>query len=134
MMETKLTINGKPISKARPRFFRRGNFVGTYNSQHTEEGRWMLEARGQIVEKVPEGVPITLRCIFYMPIPKSTSKKKRAEMLYHIKKPDLSNMLKFAEDCLNGLAWHDDSQIAEVFMGKLYSDNPRTEIIIKWQE
>lgn len=128
-----IIINGKPIAKKRPRFFRGKNFVGTYNDQRTEEGRWLFEAQQQITEMIPEDISITLRCMFYMPIPKSTSKKKRAEMLYHLKKPDLDNLVKFVKDCLNGVLWRDDSQVSELFAGKIYSDNPRTEIWVEWR-
>lgn len=132
--KTEIIITGRPVAKARPRFYRRGNHVGTYNDQTTEEGRWMLQASGQIKEIVPEGTPITLRCLFCMPIPKSMSKKQREATIYHIKRPDLDNLVKFVKDCLNGLAWRDDSQVSELFAGKVYSDEPRTEIWIEYDE
>jgi Holliday junction resolvase RusA-like endonuclease len=125
-----IIIPGKPIAKKRPRFARRGKFVVAYNDQQTEEGKWILTARQQIQGAIPEGLPITLRCIFYMPIPKSTPKKKITT--YHIKKPDLDNLVKFVKDCLNGELWHDDSQVSELFAGKFYDENPRTELIIEW--
>ena len=125
------TIPGKPIAKKRPRFARRGKFVVTYNDQQTEEGKWILTARQQITEMIPEGVPITLRCVFYMPIPASTSKKRRETMLYHTKKPDIDNLCKFVKDCLNGELWHDDSQVSELIAAKLYDENPRTEILVE---
>jgi len=129
-----ITIPGKPIAKKRPRFARRGKFVVAYSDQQTEEGKWILTARQFIKEKIPEGVPILLKCIFWMPIPKSISQRKHAEILHerHIRKPDLDNMLKFIKDCLNGELWNDDSQVAEVRMGKIYDDNPRTEITVSW--
>lgn len=132
-MEQKIIIQGKPIAKKRPRFYRRGKFVGTYNDQETEEGRFMWEVKSQWPYSVPHErqAPLSLRCIFYMPIPKHTSKKKRATLLYHIKKPDTSNLLKFVEDCLSGIVFYDDSQVAEVLAAKLYDENPRTEIIVK---
>jgi Holliday junction resolvase RusA-like endonuclease len=125
-----LTIPGKPIAKKRPRFFRRGNFVGTYNDQQTEEGRWQLMAQSQIKETVPTGTPIALVCMFYMPIPKSTPKKNRTTD--HTKKPDLDNLVKYVKDCLNGVLWHDDSQVSHLTATKRYSENPRTEIIVQW--
>jgi Holliday junction resolvase RusA-like endonuclease len=134
MKEIQITIPGPPIAQARPKFYRRGNFVGTYSPQHTEAGRWLLTARQQITEKVPSGVPIKLRAIFYMPIPKSLSPKKKIALIYHIKKPDATNLVKFVEDCLNGEAWHDDSQICEIMTAKIYGQNPRTEILIQWDD
>jgi len=67
-----------------------------------------------------------------MPIPKGTSKKKRAEMIYHTKRPDLDNLVKFVKDCMNGIVWHDDSLVAELHAGKLYDENPRTAITVMW--
>lgn len=129
----KITVNGAPISKKRPRFARRGKFVHTYNAQETEEGRWLWEAQQQIDAAMQGAVKAAF--IFYMPIPKSTSKKATSAILggdnSHIKKPDLDNLIKFAKDCLNGVAWHDDSQVCELTARKIYGEQPRTEIIIE---
>lgn len=61
-------------------------------------------------------------------IPKSASKKKRADMLagsiLPTKKPDLSNVLKAVEDGLNTIVFSDDAQIVEAFARKIYSDTP----------
>ena len=132
MNEIIITIPGVPIAQRRPRFARRGKYVVTYSDQETEAGRWLLTARQQITEKIPAEVPIVLSCFFYMPIPKSMSKKKQALLKYHIKTPDISNLVKFLEDCLNGELWHDDSQISEILTRKVYSDEPRTVICATW--
>ena len=128
------TIYGKPIAKKRPRFFRRGDFVGTYNPQETEEGLWMLEAKQQIPEKL-EGA-LSLKAGFFFPPLKSWSKKMKTDVEngsnpLHIKKPDLDNLLKFVKDCLNGLAWNDDSQVCKIEAIKCYARLTRTDIIIK---
>ncbi len=123
------TIPGAPISKARPRFYRRGKFVGTYNSQETEEGKAMLFLREQW-RREPTIQPIILEATFFMPIPKGTSKKKTIQMIEgeikHIKRPDCDNLLKFLKDCCNGIVWNDDSQVYKVIAEKRYSENPRT--------
>lgn len=128
-----ITIPGKPIAKKRPRFFRRGNHVGTYNAQETEEGRWILEAKGQIKAAIEGAVIATME--FVMPIPKSLRKRDvallEAGQYYHTKKPDASNLVKFAEDCLNGLAWKDDSQIVKLTVTKRYGKEPQTKIELK---
>lgn len=128
-----IMIMGKPIAKARPRFVRRGAFVGTYNPQETEEGRWILEAKGQI-QKPLEG-PLSMICRFDMPIPSGMRKTdirriEAGEMVPHSKKPDLDNCLKFVKDCLNGIAWKDDSQVWWVQALKRYSTDPKTVILI----
>lgn len=85
------------------------------------------------INRTVEG-PIVLGCIFLMPIPKSASKKKQAEMqsgeIKHTKKPDLDNLVKFAKDCLNNLAWKDDSQVIRLVAEKHYSSEPGTWVRI----
>lgn len=130
-----ITIPGTPIAKKRPRFARRGNFVTTYNTQETEESRVLWEIKQQHSGE-PSTSPIALNVAFLMPIPKSTSNKKAKQMLSgeiaHVKKPDLSNCLKFIEDVCNGILWKDDSQLMSVMAEKYYSDSPQT--ILKWEE
>lgn len=133
MNHQSITIFGKPIAKARPRFVRRGKFVGTYSCQETEEGRWILDAKQRITERAEAGTPVALKVLFYFDFPRSMSKKKRAEAI-HTSKPDLDNLCKFVKDCLNGIAWHDDSQVVSLQAKKLYDYDgrlgARTEIII----
>lgn len=128
-----ITIPGKPIAKKRPRFARRGKFVTTYNPQESEEGKWITIAMGQISGQLTDG-PILLKCWFEMPIPKSTSKTKAAGMvsgdIQHTKKPDLDNLCKWVKDCLNGVAWNDDSQVVKMVAAKGYSQAPRTIVEI----
>jgi len=129
----RIIVPGKPIAQARPRFYRKGNYVGTYNPQATEAGLWLSKAYEQVTDRF-EG-PLRLHMAFIMPIPKAWSKKQRAQLIektaYHNKKPDIDNLIKFVFDCLNGMAWKDDSQIAVIYALKLYGENPKTEIIIK---
>ena len=136
-----LTIPGIPISKKRPRFVRRGKFVGTYNCQDTEEGKFKWELLRSILSHrsgdgplIPANTPIGLNVIFYMPIPSGLSKRKLALLDFkHIKKPDTDNLLKFLKDCGNGVLWADDSQVWEVRARKIYDEAPRTEIVLKWE-
>jgi len=72
---------------------------------------------------------------FYMPIPKSASKKKRTQMIegtvLPIGTPDISNMRKFAEDLLQGICYANDSIIVAGMTKKLYDENPRTEVSLR---
>ena len=132
-----LTIPGKPIAKARPKFYRRGKSVGTYNSQETEEGRFLLEAMSQLNGHQIITGPIKLKAYFFMPRPKghygtgrNAGKLKDSAPEKHITKPDTDNLLKFIKDCLNKHVWKDDSQVYDVHGVKVYSNHPRTEIIV----
>ena len=135
MNELILKIPGKPISKMRPRFARRGKFVTTYNAQESEEGKFVCLMQSQLKghQPIPAGTPIKLTVIFYMPIPASMPKKKLKADVQHTKKPDLDNLIKFVKDCANGVLWHDDSQVNNIQASKLYSFSPSTVIILGWE-
>lgn len=57
--------------------------------------------------------------------PKSTSKKKREQMLngelIPTKKPDADNIAKVVCDALNGIAYRDDAQIVKLTIKKRYA-------------
>ena len=74
---------------------------------------------------------LSVALAFYMPIPKSYTKKKKAlmqdETYPHTNKPDVDNMIKFYLDCLP----FDDKVIYKTKARKFYSPRPRVEIVIK---
>lgn len=77
---------------------------------------------------------VSVDFVFFMPIPKATSKKKRYMMIndqvFHDKTPDRSNLVKFYEDVLQGIVYLNDSQIIDGNAAKYYGEIPRTEIHI----
>jgi Holliday junction resolvase RusA-like endonuclease len=128
----RITIPGNPIPKHRVRSATRHGKVFTYSDQaaQTNDVKWQIKAQYK-------GKPLTgavgVTAIYYMPIPKSWSKKKKREHIgkWHIAKPDKDNLEKFIKDCGNGILWNDDSQCALDFSVKVYDDNPRLELYIK---
>jgi Holliday junction resolvase RusA-like endonuclease len=92
--------------------------------------------------------PISCACriemYFEMPIPNYWTKKKRSQFeidskddkkIWHIKKPDVTNMRKLYEDCLEKAGiLSNDSVIVCGETQKYYSSTPRTIIIIKKME
>ena len=48
------------------------------------------------------------------------------------KKPDIDNLIKFVLDALQGQDGYfvDDSQVIRLYAEKIYSDKPRTEIML----
>ena len=79
---------------------------------------------------------IRLYVDIYRPIPKSLSKKKRAEAIAGqfrpTKKPDLDNLVKGIKDGMSKVIWHDDAQIVEMNVRKFYSENPRAVVKVEW--
>ena len=135
----KLIIPEKPIAKKRPRFVTRDPrgralpHVKAINIQETEEGRFLFHIYKQWKQQPLEDA-IFLQVMFYMPIPKSGSKRTvmlmKAGEIKHTKKPDLDNLIKFTKDCLNGVVWKDDAQVFSITAEKRYDPNPKTIISI----
>lgn len=129
-------VPGLICAKGRPKFAKRGNFVQAYTPEKTVNYEnlvrlsFMQECNG---EKLNGAIKATVTA--YMPIPKSESKKKKAAMEAGLirpkKKPDIDNCVKSILDALNKIAYDDDGQIVELHAKKLYSDNPRAEIILE---
>jgi len=120
------TVYGSPVPQGRPRFFRRGNHVGVYDPAKSKD--WKSEIRRQAIEqkaKILDG-PLNMNLYFYLPRPKSLPKK----VLYHIKKPDVDNLVKAVKDSLKGVCYHDDSQIICIVASKEYDAQPRVEILV----
>lgn len=67
------------------------------------------------------------KVIFYLPIPKSWSKKKKAEHdgAPHMQKPDVDNLLKALLDAI----YEDDSHIYSIAAEKRWSHTPRIEVL-----
>lgn len=128
-----LELFGDPVPQTRPRFSRQNNSVRTYDPLlKLKEGyKWQLAS--QFREEVLKG-PIALDVLFYMPIPKSTSKVKQRQMengvIAHTKKPDVDNLVKLVLDCMNKTIFEDDSQISDLRIKKIYSSKPGTLIRI----
>ena len=56
--------------------------------------------------------------------PKGAEKRLQWQQAHIIKRPDLTNYQKAAEDALTGLLYQDDSQVVVVHSGKRYTDEP----------
>lgn len=143
-MEIRLWIPGDPIQLNRPRACAVPNKRGAnrpyrarvYSDQEDAMEKYKLE----LMRRLPVGHsaiqgPCVLDCRFYFTVPKSASKKRQAAMIsgaeYHCHKPDGSNLLKWVEDCGNGILWRDDKQIVRASFVKVYGVAPGTEIMVQ---
>ncbi len=128
----KLIVPGEPVAKGRPRVTKWGTYTPEKTKNYetlvkelyfVEHGQTLLE--GQL--KIEVGA--------YFRIPKSTSKKKKEQMIRGIirpvKRPDWDNVGKIVTDALNGIAYDDDSQIVSATVEKYYSEEPRVEVILE---
>ncbi len=137
-MKVSFTILGEPQGKGRPRFTKVGSYVKTYTPDKTAAYENLVKLE---YERQCRGVRfgdkdfLEMRIYAFYGIPKSTSKKKRGQMLEGIirpsKKPDMDNVIKVIADSLNNVAYRDDTQIVDSYIRKLYSESPRVEIEIE---
>jgi len=125
---------------------------GRYDPSAGDKADFLAMCRDNAPEKPIEGAVI-LYLVFWMPIPKSSSKRLREQVacidsvdylpidipqhirnnptlfsILHIKRPDESNFQKMVEDAMDKIFWNDDSQVQIGGAFKLYSQKPRTEI------
>ena len=132
-MEFKIEIPGVPVAKGRPRVCK----YGTYTPKKTLEAEKYIQQSwdAKYGNLKPTGKPLAVQIAFYMPIPKSTTKKAMADILdgkiQHTKKPDLDNMAKTVLDALNKAAYKDDGQVFMLSVKKEYSETPRTVVWVQ---
>ena len=133
-----IIIPGDPVGKGRPRFVRATG--RTYTPEKTS--RYENFVRMAFCDKYPDHVPIdgavdlTIRAYFKIPEswPKWKKEFGRTELMKRTSKPDADNIVKSVCDGLNNVAWKDDAQIADLTTRKRYSDRPRVEIEIMYDE
>lgn len=130
-----LEIQESITGKARPRM---NTYTGrAYTPTKTKNYEYLV--RQMFVYKYPhfkiiEG-RIKVTIIAYFDIPKSTSKKKEAEMMQGnispTKKPDIDNIVKIILDALNKFAFKDDTQVTKLEVEKIYSEAPKVYVKIE---
>ena len=132
-------VPGKPQGIARARTFYNKN-VG-HSTSYTPEKDLLYEnfIKNQYLNSSGDtfferGTPVTLHIVARFLPPQSKSKKVKQQMLdgqiLPLKKPDMDNIVKVVADALNGVAYHDDTQIVCVMAKKVYSAVEGLNIIV----
>lgn len=135
MKTIELFVKGEPVGKGRPRFRIFGGHISTYTPAKTKHAE--MDIKEQIQEQykdAPITRPISISVLFFMPIPKSLSKKKQVALIgeLYTKKPDIDNLIKTYLDAMNGIIYEDDKQIYAIFAKKIYSSEPKVVINISY--
>lgn len=125
------TVPGAPTAKGRARVTK----FGAHTPVKTRNAEAFVKALAYDAMKgrpLLEG-PLAVEIFIYMPIPKSTPKKRYHALVDapHTKKPDIDNLVKLVKDAMNGVVYHDDAQVFSLTAVKRYGTEPRTVIKVK---
>ena len=131
-------VPGTPRGKQRPRVVRQNgrtiSFTPDQTVQYENLVRWCYKT-AENSKRFPDDMPLKVIINAYYEIPKSASKKKRAQMLdgelRPTKKPDADNIAKIICDALNGIAYRDDAQVVTCIINKRYSEEPSVSVEIE---
>src|SRR5580692_5263057 len=103
-----------------------------FNPRRKDRETYQWQIRSQYNQLNPLSGPVKVEYIYFVGMPKSTSKVRRLQMLngmmHPIKRPDLDNYDKFLSDCLTDIVWEDDSQVVEKISRKVYGEVEKTVI------
>lgn len=136
-MAISFIVWGEPVPQGRAKFAVIGGHARAYDPAKSRNYKQLVRAEAITVKPdTPLECPVSLTVKAYVAIPKSFSKKKRAQAiegsLRPTTKPDLKNIIAGVEDSLKSIIWRDDSQVVDFGdSGKWYSDKPRVEVSIR---
>lgn len=133
-------IPGVVQPQERPRFSRKGKNVKTYDAPKSKDFKDFVKLvayQNKPSKLITESIKLKAD-IYLMPPKKYRTGPKRKLIasgeLRPTTKPDLDNLIKGIKDGCNKIIWHDDSQVVEMTVRKFYSEQPRAEVTIEWQE
>ena len=115
-MRINFTVYAVPVAQPRARATTIGGKARMYEAETIHPIHAFKAAAAMAASQVHAGPPLdgalSLSALFVLPRPKSKRWKTRPIPRYwHTKKPDLDNLVKGLQDALNGLLWHNDTQV-----------------------
>lgn len=130
------TVPGKPVGKGRPRAATRGKHVTLYTPEATAayESTVALAASQAMADQPLILGPVDVLMRILLPVPASWSQKKQREALagaiVPTTKPDMDNVVKAVFDAINGVVWHDDTQVADLRVQRRYGATPGVSVVV----
>ncbi len=125
-----IVIVGDPVPAGRPRTdFKRKR---VYEPKENARYRKLVAQQIPAVEPFPAGAPLRLDTVFFLARPRThyrvNGELKPWAPKYHTKsKLDFDNLAKLIADCMTGVVWPDDGQVAEARIRKLYVNERHPE-------
>jgi len=126
------TVKGTPEPKGSTKPFKLPNGRVITTSDNPAVKTWEQTIRF-CLQDWPHGVltgPVALDMTFTLVRPRSVSAKRRPQPTV---KPDLSKLFRCAEDAMTGIVWHDDAQVTEATVRKVYGETPGLACTIRWE-
>ncbi|MFW6173908.1 MAG: RusA family crossover junction endodeoxyribonuclease [Elusimicrobiota bacterium] len=127
-------VKGIPRVKKRPVFSSKGGKVRIYTPKTTATFENLIKLKAEEHFQNPMDGSISLAIRFYLPRPKRLIWKcKPMPEVYSDKRPDIDNLAKAVIDGLNGVAFKDDGQIADLHITKKFhagDDKPKTIVMV----
>lgn len=132
--QVSFTVYGEPIPLQR-HMLSQGRM---YNPSSTQQRNFERVCH-EFLAPVPMQGPLEATLTFYFSRPishyrtgKFAGQLKANMPLFHSKRKDLDNLIKFVLDSLNGVAYDDDAQVAVLNCAKFYTcGEPRTEVRLR---
>jgi len=145
-----LTVTGHPVAKGRGRAVQTPNGPRIYTPKKTaqfeQDVRQVARAEMQYADPMYGPVSIVFKAFFAPPSswPNWKQEAALAGALAHTAKPDVDNLVKTAQDAMNGIVFVDDQNIFRMFVLKGYSTSPHISVRVdeytevrsaaKWRE
>lgn len=130
----KFEIVGNPVSLKRYRYTKTGF---TYDPSKRDKADFLAKCMNNRPNK-PIKTAVSVKLEFYFVRPKShfgtgknSGKLKMSAPAFHIKTPDLDNLVKFVLDSLNGVFYEDDRQINNLLAWKGYGEYAHINITME---
>ena len=112
-------VTGDPAPQPRHRATNRGGHVRMYIPKNHPVNQWKNNVKdfcNKLFDSPLEGA-LSVEMDFVIKRPKSLPKKQN----FHIKKPDIDNLIKSTLDAMNGIVFKDDKQVVCIVAAKHYS-------------
>ena len=120
MPKLRITIPGTPVAQGRPRLSTFKGYARAYDPKKSRDWKTMVKEFGINAmrehgydEPFTGPLKVWIKCV--MPLPKSAWRKRApVPEKWNTKKPDVDNLYKGIADGLEGVAYHNDSQICDL--------------------
>jgi|SRR5712675_195342 len=108
----------------------------SWDKRYAQKQEYKRQIKEQWGEKQLITSAVILDIYYVLPIPKSTSKVRREAMIKgeidHLVPPDVTNLNKLTEDCLQGIVMGNDSAVIDVRGRKRHGPRPCIQIWVHY--